>query len=186
MAIHQNTSVNSDRIVLGNYKLETAPSAAGTYVNMGAGILTAWQHNIEKFNLQAGNAPDPLEGIATETVTFSFELLEYDASVFSALQNGLVSATGITSATSTIDAGGNTTLTPAAYRLDNHRFIASTTVGTVITMFSGTIDNGMTMVTKSDNDADPMNAFQFSVTCENDSSLTVGSQLYQYVKDETS
>jgi hypothetical protein len=183
MALYQNTSVDSDRIVIGNYKLETAPSAVGTYVNLGAGQLTSWQHQFEKYNVQAGNAPDPIEGIADETVSFAFDLIEYDASVLSVLQCGLTSSATATSSSS-LYAGGNTTLTHRAWRLTNRRIISGATVQTVITVFRGVIDNGMTMVLKSDNDADPVNAYQFSVTGEVDASLTVGSQLYQIVKDE--
>ena len=183
MALHQNTSTDSDRIVLGNYKMETAPSAAGTFVNLGAGQLTSWTHQFEKFTTQAGNAPDPLEGIATETASFGFDLLEYDASVLSVLQCGLVSAV-VTTSLSTINAGGNTVLTHRAWRLTNTRYISGTTVQTIITMYRGVIDNGMSLVSKSDNDTDPMNAYQFSVTCELDSTLTVGSQLYNIAKTE--
>ena len=77
-------------------------------------------------------------------------------------------------------------LTTRAYKLTNARDISGTTVETVITHYKGSVDNGMTMVTKSDNDSDPVNAFQFTVTCENDASLSIGSQLYSIVKVETS
>lgn len=184
MAFHQNTSVDADRIKIGNWKIETAASAAATWVNLGAGIVTAWQHNIEKYTIQSGNAPDPIEGLAGETVTFGFDLQEWDASAISVLQNGLTATNTITSVSSAIYAGGNTNMTKRAYRMTNNTQAPTGTATTVITMFSGTIDNGMTLVTKSDNDASPDNAYQFTVTCENDSALTVGSQLYQIVTTE--
>lgn len=183
MATYQNTTVDSDRIILGNYKIEVAPSAAGTYVNLGAGQLTAWNHEIEKFTIQNGNAPDSLEGVAREEVTFSFELVEYDASAFSAAMNGLVSAT-ITTGQSVLDAGGNQTFTTKAYKLTNTRTISGTTVETVITHYKGAIDSGPTLVPKSDNDTDSQNMFQFTIRCELDTSLTVGSQLYNITKVE--
>ena len=184
MAYHQNTTVDSDRIKLGNWKIETAASAAATYVNLGAGQVTSWAHTIEKFTIQAGNAPDPLEGIGVEQVQFAFDLMEWDASALSVLQNGLTSTNTITSVSSAIYAGGNTQLTSRAYRLTNNTQAPTGTSTTVITMFKGTVDNGMTLVTKSDNDASPENVYQFSVTCENDAALTVGSQLYQIVTTE--
>lgn len=184
MAFHQNTTVDADRIKLGNWKIETAASAAATYVNLGAGMVTSWVHNIEKFTIQSGNAPDPIEGIGVESVTFGFDLQEWDASAVSVLQNGLVSTNTITSVLSIIYAGGNTQLTTRAYRLTNTTQAPTGSAETVITMFKGTIDNGMTIVTKSDNDASPDNAYQFTVTCENDASLTVGSQLYSFQTTE--
>ena len=184
MAYHQNNTVDADRIKLGNWKIETAASAAATFVNLGAGGVTSWQHNIEKFTIQSPNAPDPVEGIGVESVTFGFDLQEWDASALSVLQNGLTSTSLLTSVLSAIYAGGNTTLTPRAYRLTNNTRTATGTSITVITMFKGVVDNGMTLVTKSDNDASPDNAYQFTVTCENDASLTVGSQLYQIVTTE--
>ena len=184
MATHQNTSVDSDRIALGNYKIETASSSGATYVNLGAGQLTSWAHVFEKYTLQAGNAPDPMEGIATETCAFAFDLLEYDASAFSALQCGLISTGTITSVLSVINAGGNTVLTPRAFRLTNTREISGASSPTVIVVYRGVIDNGMVLVPKSDNDTDPMNVYQFSVTGENDSTLSVGSQLFSITKIE--
>ena len=183
MAFYQNSTVDSDRVVLGNYKIETAASAAASYVNMGAGQLTSFQHVFEKFTSQAGNAPDPIEGIAVETANFAFDLLEYDASVFSALQNGLVSST-VTTSQSTLEAGGNQTLTARAYKLTNTSNVPSGTSQTVITIFKGTIDSGVNVVTKSDNDSDPVNAFQFTITAELDTARTAGTQLYTIVKDE--
>lgn len=183
MPRYQNTSVDSDRLIVGNWKIETAASAGATYVNLGAGQLTAFSHEFEKFDVQAGNAPDPIEGIAQETVTFGFDLIEYDASAMSAMQCGLVTAT-LTTGQSVLDAGGNTVLTPRAFRLTNTRMISTTTVETIIVVFKGTIDNGATWVTKSDNDTDPVNALQFTVTGEIDAARTAGSQLYSITRVE--
>jgi hypothetical protein len=183
MPRYQNTSVDSDRLIIGNWKIETAASAGATYVNLGAGQLTAFSHEFEKFDVQAGNAPDPIEGIAQETVTFGFDLIEYDASAMSAMQGGLVSAV-ITTGQSVMSAGGQTELTPRAFRLTNTRMIGSATVETVITVFKATVDNGATWVTKSDNDTDPVNALQFAVTGEIDAVRTAGTQLYTITRVE--
>ena len=186
MATYQNTSVDSDRLIIGNYKLETAPTAGGTFVNMGAGMVTAFSHDFEKWDVQAGNAPDPIEGIATETVAIGFDLIEYDASVLNAFQGGLISAPTITSVLSTVEAGGNTELTPQAFKLTNIRVNGSgSTVETTITVYRATIDSGMTLVTKSDNDTDPINAMQFTITGELDTARTAGNQLYTIDHTET-
>ena len=183
MPTYQNSSVDTDRLILGNYALYTAATSGGTWVNLGLGQLTSWGHKIEKVNVQCANAPDPMEGIGRETVQFAFELIEYDASVLSALQGGLVSST-VTTSQSTIKAGGNTTITKRAFKMENNRFISGASVRTVITVFKASIDDGMTIVPKSDNDSDPLNVLQFAVTGELDTTLSTGSQLYTIVKVE--
>ena len=77
-------------------------------------------------------------------------------------------------------------MTRRAFKLTNTRMIDGTTVATVITHYKGKITNGMTIVPKSDNDGNPLNAFQFSVQCDIDASLSVGSQIYSIVKGEVS
>ena len=90
MPIYQNSTVDSDKLVLGNNKMEVATSAAATFVNLGAGIVTTWDHPVEKYDVQAGNAPDPISGIASETCTVAFEMIEYDASVLNTIFGGLI------------------------------------------------------------------------------------------------
>lgn len=86
----------------------------------------------------------------------------------------------------TIRAGGATELVPRAFKLTNYRMIGTTTVNTVITIFNANIENGMTLVPKSDNDGNPVNVFQFSVKGDNLASLSAGAQLFQIVKVEVS
>ena len=121
MALHQNTSVDSDILLVGNWKIETAASVAGTYQNVGLGGLTAWNHEVEMYDTQAANGPDPIEGIASEKLSFSFDAIEFDPSVFSALSGGLLTHT--TSTVSTLYAGGNTVLTSRAIKLTQRRLI---------------------------------------------------------------
>ena len=182
MATYQNTSVDSDMLVLGNYKIETAATSGGTYVNLGAGILNSFGHNVEMYDVQAGNAPDPIEGVADETVTFGFSLIEWDQSVLSVISGGLMTQSS-TSVLSTMVAGGATELTQRAYRLTNRRMIGVTTVETIITVFKALSDQGLQVTAKSDNDTDPINTLDYTVTGKKDSARTVAEgQLFTITK----
>ena len=177
MAIYQNSTVNANKLILGNAKIETAATAGGTFVNLGAGIVNSFAHNMELYDVQAGNAPDPIEGINTETATIEFEMIEYDGSVLSAIQCGAVTETSTTSL-STLIAGGNTTLTPRAFRITNTRMVSSTTVETILTVYKATIQTGIALNFKSDNDADPIAIMPATVLGKPDTSRAVGQQLF--------
>ncbi len=177
MPVYQNSTVAQNKLVLGNYKIETSASAAGTYVNLGAGMVNNYGHNPSFYDTQAGNAPDPIEGIADEDFKIDFEMLEYDGSVLSAIQCGAVSETSTTSL-STLTGGGNQTLTPRAFRLTNTRDISGTTVETIITVFKATMESGLQFTAKSDNDTDPIQVMPMVIVAKNDSTLSAGTQLF--------
>jgi len=181
MPSYQNSSVSSNKLILGNYKIETSATSGGTYVNLGAGMLTDHGHDFDKYDVQAGNAPDPIEGIAKETYHINFELIEYDGSVLSAIQCGAISETSTTSM-STINGGGNQVLTPRAFRLTNTRLISGTTCETIVTVYKATVDSGLQFTSKGDNDTDPINVMNISITAEVDATKTAGSQLFQITR----
>lgn len=180
--IHQNSSVDTKKLILGNYKIETAAygtSAGGTWVNLGAGILNSFNHNITKYDVQAGNAPDPIEGVANETFTFDMELIEYDASVLSAINGGITEADTTTSSTQSVfKAGGLSEITARAFKLTNKRMISGATKETVIMVFKATMDTGLSFTAKSDNDTDPIQTMAVTITAKNDSTLSAGTQLF--------
>lgn len=186
MPIYQNSSVTSAKLIVGNYKIETAAygtSAGGTWVNLGAGMVNSFNHAITKYDVQAGNAPDPIEGVAEETFTVDMELIEYDASVLAAISCGLITADTTTSSTQTVlKAGGNADLTNRAFKLTNRRMISGATKETVILIFKATIDNGLQITAKSDNDTDPINVMPVSITAKLDTTLSAGTQLYTITK----
>ena len=187
MAFHQNDSVDTSKLILGNYKIETAAyaSAAGsfTWVNMGAGMVNAFGHTPTKYDVQSGNAPDPIEGVADEVFTVDMELIEFDASVLSAATGGMMTADTTTSSVlTTINIGGNQVITPRGFRLTNRRLISGATKETIITIFYATMDSGLQVTAKSDNDADPINVMPINITGKNDSTRTVGSQLVSITK----
>jgi hypothetical protein len=181
MPVYQNSSVDSDKLILGNCKIETSATAGGTYVNLGAGIVNSFTHSPEFYDVQAGNAPDPIEGVATEIATIEFELIEYDGSVLSAIQCGLTEYSA-TSALSTFTSGGNQTLTPRAFRLTNTRTIGTTTVETILTVYRATMKTGMTINFKSDNDTDPIAVLPGTIEAKIDSTRTEGDQLFSITR----
>jgi len=181
MALYQNTSVDSTKLILGNAKIETCATVGGTYVNLGAGIVNSFVHNIEKYDSQAGNAPDPIEGIADESVVVEFEMIEYDGSVLSAIMCGLITETH-TTVLSTIAAGGNQQLTPRVFRITNTSTLSSTTVETIMTVFKATLNTGPAINFKSDSDTDPVSIMPCTLTGKPDTTLTVGSQLYSLTR----
>ena len=177
MAYHQNSTVDSTKLIIGNCKIETAATVGGPYVNLGAGMVSSFTHTPTMYDVQAGNAPDPIEGVAEEVATLDAELIEYDASVLSAISCGLVTQTS-TTVLSTLRAGGNSTLTPRVFRITNTRIVSSATKETVLTMFKTTMTTGIVINFKSDNDADPIGIMPISLEAKVDSTLSVGAQLF--------
>ena len=187
MPIYQNSTVASDKLVLGNCTVEVASSVGATFINIGAGILNAFKHVPEMYDTQAGNAPDPIEGVANETVTVDFEMIEYDSSVMAVMHGGLFTST-TTSSVATIHAGGlaDTTIASRAWRFTNtRRNDAGATVQTILTLYKAYLDTGPSFTFKSDNDTDPIMVMPGTLTAKIDGALTAGQQLYKITHDES-
>lgn len=184
MGLYQNTIATGIKLIIGNCKIETSATANGTYVNLGNGMVSNFSHVYETYTSQSGNGPDPIEGIAKESCVAEFTLIEYDASVLSAIQCGSITADTTTSSVqSTINAGGNSTLTPRAFKITNTRLVSGVTKQTVITVYYAMITTGLGIDFKTDNDSDPVATMPFTMMGENDTSRTAGSQLYKIVRD---
>jgi hypothetical protein len=184
MALYQNGAVTDNRLMIGNYKVEVAPysaTAATGYVNVGAGKVNKFGHNITMVDVQAGNAPDPLSGVSEETFTVDMEMIEFIGSALSSLQGGAISAT-TTATVTTIYGGGNATITPYNVKLTNTRMVAGATQTTVIILYKTTMDTGLQFTVKSDNDADPINVMSVALTAKIDTARTVGQQLFQITR----
>lgn len=201
MPLYQNTTVNSTSLVIGNYMI-FGGSAASTLsgatsiseissimTNLGAGIVNSFGHNVEKYDVQAGNAPDPIEGVAGETFTISGELIEYNATALSFVMGGMVGTTASTGSDySIIGGGGAGVITPKQFALVNRRMAipvagsAVTSVLTIIYVWKGTFVNGPQFTAKSDNDTDPINTMSFEIQGEIDGSRPSGQQLYTIKK----
>lgn len=184
MPAYQNSSVTQSKLIIGNYKIETAAygtTAAGSWTNLGAGTLTSFKHTPSFFDTQAGNAPDPIEGVADEIATFDFELIEYDATAFASAFGGLLTGSATTTQ-SVLGSGGNSTITDRAFRFTNTSIIGGATKTTVINVFKAHMSSGLEFTVKSDNDTDPVQIMPMQVTAKIDGTLTAGSQLFTITK----
>jgi len=200
MASYQNTSVTNSKLMLGNYKITfgtvgcalmtSAITALST--NLGAGMISSFNHNVTRYDVQAGNAPDPIEGVAQETFTISGELIEYDHDALLAAMGGMVASGATASGSTTADfktltGGGATTLTPKAFLLTNSRqFVGSgatnITALTYILVHKATFTQGLSVTAKGDGDSDPINVIAFEIEGVTDGTRTVGDQLFQIQK----
>lgn len=166
MPIYQNATVTDAKIEVGNYTISVAATAGttagGTWVNLGAGMVKSFQYSPEFYTSQSGNSPDPIEGVTRETATLEIDLIEYDGSAFSVLSGGLQSGT-----TGSIIVGGVTggsAMSGRGIKLVNTRIKANgSTQTTTIVLNKCYLPNGWSVAYKSDNDADPVAVYSFSV-----------------------
>lgn len=185
MANYQTSRATSSKLVLGNYKIEVAlTTVGGSYIDLGAGQVNSFAHVVEKFDVQSGNSPDPIEGISKETFTVDMELIEWDGTALSTIQGGMTNFTSAGSGGTayTITGGGNSSITPRIFRLTNSTIYSGTVKTTIITIFRATMDNGMAVTAKSDNDTDPIQVMPITLTGKPDTTLTSGSQLFSIVR----
>lgn len=171
MALYQNTSVTDSKIEIGNYVIYVATAAGttvgGTWINLGAGMVKDFAYAPESYTSQAGNAVDPIQGIARETVTIGMDLIEYDGSSFSILTGGLLVGTS-----ASLTVGGQTSVqTPRGMKLINTRKLASGSTQTTTYVINNCfVNGGFTMSPKSDNDSDPVQVYTFAIICKQYSS----------------
>lgn len=185
MPLYQNSTVDKTKLVIGNYQMQIATygsTIGATFTNLGAGIVNSFSHTITKYDVQAGNAPDPIEGIAEEEFAVEGELIEYDQAKLGLLYSGVSTTTGSASS-GTISFGGKAEMTDIAVKLVNTRQYTGTSgtslsATTSIFIPKATANTGLAFTAKSDNDTDPINVMAFSVLGKIDGTLSVGSQLY--------
>ena len=166
MPIYHNTSVTDAKIEIGNYTISVGlenATAASTWTNLGAGMVKSFKYNPVMYTTQAGNAVDPIQGVARETVEVGIDLIEYDGSSFSVLSGGLLSGT-----TGSLIVGGNTNVqTAKGIKLTNTRKLATGSSQTTTYIINRAfINTGFSMTPKSDNDADPLNVYSFDLLCK--------------------
>jgi hypothetical protein len=138
-------------------------TAAAITINLGAGMVKSFNYNPEMFTSQAGNAPDPIEGVSRETATMEIDLIEYDASAFSTFTGGMMSMPS----SGTVTVGGQVSLLSGiGMKLVNTRKLSSGSTQTTTYVINKAVPGGFNLALKSDNDADPVNVYSFTVTCK--------------------
>lgn len=191
MPLYQNTSVTTDALILGNWKIQvatvatylTVASVASAVTNLGAGMINSFGHNVTKYDVQAGNAPDPIEGIADETFVVSGDLMEFTVANVTTAWGGIVTtSTAITTTLSILSGGGKSEMTPKTFLLTNKRIVNGASVETNVIVYKGYMTNGPQFTTKSDNDADPITTYSFEIEGVIDGTRTAGDQLYSIHK----
>jgi hypothetical protein len=60
--------------------------------------------------------------------------------------------------------------------------ISGSTAQTIVTVFRGTVDTGIQMTAKGDNDTDPINVMPVTITGEVDATKTAGTQLFSITR----
>lgn len=165
MPIYQNSSISDAKVEIGNYAISVCASAGATvgaagWVNLGAGMVKSFNYSAEPYTSQAGNAPDPIQGIAKETVTIEVDLIEYDGSSFSILSGGAMAGTS-----ASMVVGGQTNVIPGrSIKLVNNRKLANgSTQTTTYVLGNCFMNGGYSYSPKSDNDTDPINVYSFSL-----------------------
>ena len=165
MPLYQNSTVTDAKIEIGNYAMYVGAiglaTAGAIATNLGAGMVKSFVHNAEMFTSQAGNAVDPIKGVARETCTLEIDLIEYDGASFATLTGGMWTGTS-----GSITVGGQVSaLAGQAVKLVNTRKLANGSTQTTTYVINKAIAGGFSMAPKSDNDSDPINIYSFSLIC---------------------
>lgn len=165
MPLYQNSTVTDSKIETGNYAIyvgSAGATAGAITTNLGAGMVKSFVHNAEMYTSQAGNAIDPIEGVARETATLEIDLIEYDGSAFSTFTGGMW-----TGSSASVTVGGNVSLlSGVGMKLVNTRKLANGSTQTTTYVINKAVPGGFSLAVKSDNDSDPVNVYSFSVTCK--------------------
>ena len=190
---YQQTSLtNAGTLLQGGFRLGVAASAAsfesgsiGTV--LGIGNLTSIQENLERTTTQAGNSDLPEELVANQSLTVSFELLEFWPPTFDAIRGGSLDTENSATASTYIDGagtsnvfstGGLNTLTGKAFAFENTTMVDGATAVTVLIVYKAKIEQGLAFTPKSDHDTDPVMVMPFTLTGELDTARTAGDQLF--------
>ena len=188
---YQNTGLaTANSLIFGGFRMDVAGTAgalvaAASCTNVGLGRNLSITENIGKYTCQADNGPDPAKGVATHTMTISFELLEWYGPTmdkirgtgFDSESNPSV-GTYMTGSAQVLTTGGFTELNSTAFKFTNRKLVSAATVETVIVVYKAYLDAGMVLTAKSDNDEDPINVYPVTLEAVLDTSRSAGDQLY--------
>ena len=168
MPLYQNSSVSDAKIEIGNYAIyvgTAGATATAITINLGAGMVKSFKYEPTMFTCQAGNAPDPIQGVARETAVIEMDLIEYDGSSFSVLSNGIMAST---TGGSVLTVGGQvSSINGVGLKLVNTRKLSNgSTQTTTYVLNRAFLNGGWSCSPKSDNDADPISVYSFSMLCK--------------------
>jgi hypothetical protein len=188
----QTALTNAGTLLQGGWRCGVAASAAtfaagslGTV--LGIGNLTGITENLERTTTQAGNSDMPEEKVAVQSLTITFELLEFWLPTFDEIrggsldtENAATTSTYITGTPSanTLSTGGLNTLTGKAFAFENTTLVDGATAQTLIIIYKAKVEEGITFTPKTDHDTDPAMVIPFTITAELDTSRTKGDQLF--------
>jgi hypothetical protein len=168
MPLYQNSSVSDAKIEIGNYAIyvgSVGATGASITTNLGAGMVKSFKYNPTMYTCQAGNAPDPIQGVSRETSEIDMDLIEYDGSSFSVLSNGMMAST---TGGSVLTVGGQvSSINGVGMKLVNVRKLSTgSTQTTTYVINRAFINSGWSCSPKSDNDADPITVYSFTMLCK--------------------
>jgi len=192
MPHYQNTGLTQGNTLLQGgwamYVAATAGTLAGTGgTNMGLGNFTGMTENIGAYTVQAGNGPDPLEGVADQTVTVTFETLEFYLPTYNVIRGDELDTSGTASVGTyvtggsvlTLSTGGFTQIGQCALKFTNSKLVSGATVETAIVFYKCFLNQGLSFTPKGDNDEDPVTVIPWTLTAKVDTARTAGDQLYK-------
>ena len=187
----QTSETIANSLLMGGFRMGYAASAAAFVASVGTvlgiGNLTGFTENVELMTTQAGNSNKPDKKIVKQTVTVTFELLEFSTPKFAAIRGGSADTSATTSSTyiggtptaNIFSTGGLRNLTDVAFCFENTTKVGTTTTTTILVVYKAKMEQGLAFTPKSDNDTDPAMVIPFTVTGECDTARTAGDQLYK-------
>lgn len=182
-------AAQSNSWVLGSAKVEVAATvsgSAGDYTNLGLARDISIEEIIEKFAIQADNAPDFGKGVGRHQMRLQFSLIEFYLPTWDIVRGGIDSQSSgsagtalyVATAYQAISSGGLEEITAKCFKLTNRRVSSGATVETVFVIYSATLDAGITFSFPSDNADDPVVPVPFNVLGDLVGTRTEGDQLY--------
>ncbi len=154
---------------------------------LGIGNLTGFTENLEKTTTQAGNSDQPDMRVAVQTVTVTFDMLEFWPPNWDEIRGGSLDVSNAASASTYIggagtvnvfSTGGLNTLTGKAFAFENTTVVSDVTAVTILIVYLARIEAGLAFTPKTDHDTDPVMVTPITLTAEIDTSRTAGDQLF--------
>lgn len=188
----QTSETQANSLLMGGFRMGYAASAASFVASVGTvlgiGNLTGFTENIELMTTQAGNSNMPAKKISKQTVTVTFELLEFWPPKWAGIRGGscdtAVAGTastyiGGTPSANVFSTGGLRALNDVAFCFENTTKHNTATATTILVIYKAKLEQGIAFTPKTDHDTDPVMVVPFTITGECDTARAAGDQLYK-------